>query len=229
MTDSFLAQLDVDLESAGLESLRVHPKIVPKPDENSKLCGAGGLLQNRVDAQDNSAANFEATMPYMDGGVEFTANQTALPSRQRVSPTFVSAMDTSPEGSGDHLYAGSSSHNIGSSRTTSTTYSPKQQGQLQGDSERLAAVFNSSFPAMNMGTDFVGVQQPGGAFISTHGWNDGVHGLSGSTAQGDGYDNFSSGEVVDVMAGMSDAEWTTVLESMGGWDSGLDQISMNPL
>lgn len=248
LTEPFLAQLDVDLESAGLDSLRLQPKTAPKPGEEHQSCSGSGLIvmndprvptygdrglaafncptQNIVDVDARSISATLDPMGYTNRGTDFNTTQTGLPSRPRASGQFISDMDISPDGSGDQQYSGSSTRNVGSSHTPSTSYSP-QQHQPQTDPNRLATVFDPVYPVMNLGNGFNGVQQPGGASDPTHNWDNGVQGFSGSTAQGSGFNTLSGGELGDVMAGMSDAEWNTVFESMTGWDSGLDQVSMN--
>lgn len=246
LTESFLAQLDVDLESAGLDRLRLPSKTFQKPDEDPGSCGGHGLIrmakgpiptygdlgvaafnvpsQNIVDTRSTSAT-FDA-MGFANGSADLNASQIGLPSRQRNPGAYISEMDTSPDASGDQQYSGSSTQNVGSSHTSTTAYSP-QQNQLQSDPNHLAAVFDN---VMNNGSAFDGVQQPGGAFIPTHNWdNNGVQGVPMSIPHGSGFNTMSGGDLGDVMAAMSDAEWNSIMEGMSGWDSGLDHAAMNVL
>lgn len=231
LTASFLAQLDVDLEIAGLDSLRLKQKdssdsnlYTQNKDRVPPTYGDMGL----------AAFNYPTQYIVDDGngmsneGTDMSSKQFGLPNRQRTTPgAFIFEMDTSPNGSGgDQQLSGSASiQNFASSHTSSSTaYSPLQVDHIQLTGVLDPGNANGTFhPGYDMNG---GVQQPGGAFIPPHNWRNGVQGVS---TQGGGFCALSGSELGEVMAGMSDAEWDTVLDSMSGWDSGLDHGSMNVL
>lgn len=287
LTESFLIQLDVDLESAGLESLRLQQKHRPTPtNQNSQSCVSGGLAAATSAAGESGGGSGGTGRPtYGDQGLaafsnpsqqnggmldmrsknttfvatiaggandnsDFSGMQFGLPTRQRSTPgVFIFEMDTSPDdasgndqqGGGGGSGSSVQNNNLGgggsSTRTPSssaTTYSPLQQ---------VDPMFEPGGYTAQPGVRLQGVHQPGGAFIAPHDWGDdgsapppqdvGVQGVPDILA-GTGFGTLSGsggggGELGDVMAGMSDAEWNSVLESMGGWDSGLDQGAMNLL
>lgn len=258
LTESFLVQLDVDLESAGLDSLRLKGK------DNYPACYDRSCLQGLVINEktgpptygDQGLAAFNSPNQNVVGRTGngsadvFGTNGLGIPTRNRMPEAFVSEMDTSPDASGDQLGSGSSMRNLESSRTPSTDYSPNnQQVPVELQVDPMFEPYKTT-PAVLLR----GVQQPGGAFIPPHDWENGVppvppnhmgfpeagvasqhqqqqqqpqqntfnYSESGFSALAGGGDSMG-----DVMAGMTDAEWNSVLESMSGWDSGLDQGSMN--
>jgi hypothetical protein len=165
LTESFLVQLDVDLEGAGLDSLRLQiHKSKSSVFDKMQACynesiGRPGMVrtthppptygdlgmaafnspnQNIVDAT-NPTVGFDnaGTTNGSEGSNEM---YTGIPSRQRTTGVLIplSEMDTSPDGSGDHQHSGgSSTRNVGSSHTSSTAYSPQQQM----DPNQLATMF----------------------------------------------------------------------------------------
>lgn len=248
LTESFLVQLDVDLEGAGLNSLRMQSKKTQdagdytNAGDYTQTCAIHGLgnknrapptygdlglaaynkpNQNIVDAR----TSFDA-IANPNGTINISSSHLELPNRQRTPGTFISEMDTSPDGSGgDQQGSGSSTNNVASSHTSSTAYSPQQQ--LQVDPNQLTAVFDNGSQTFNQGYNSMhGVQEPGGAFIPVHNWEGTVQAVPENVVQGTGFGALGGGELGDVMAGMSDAEWNNVLDSMSGWDSGLDHGGM---
>lgn len=276
LTESFIVQLDVDLEGAGLENsheLRVSAPlsdVVNKPSgcptallamqTTVPNCGVtygdnGLAMYNEPHKQDapmtSSASTADAfgypVVATMEDTKAFSAfsiptrNRSSESSRAQISPD----MDMSPANSGD-LRTPGSQNNGSSTQTSHTGYSPQNQAQnnpqhtangltsLQNQattSARAHGIFENgdvdfstdfeihSFPASsshNQQSGFV-LPQGWGSGGST-GMTPGVTGMTpGPTGMTPGSTEMTPG--ADMM-GMSEADWTQVLEGFQTWDSG---------
>ena len=276
LTESFLVQLDVDLESAGLENsreLRAHVSMKFSqatnrspgcPGEHLGMGSLGVQSQPRPAYGDmgiaayndpnhtnvagdpsapgstykSTTATFSSTNQLVEGEFNFIPNQSQFdlpdrtPDSQHNSQTYRSpqsmnpGMDMSPDGSGDHQTPNSStqSQQNASSHTSNTAYSPQNQqdpkGMMSGNMNSAAFfdpndlnlnTFTTDFDMHSFPTSTAEQQQQGFVLPST--WAGASTGLTPGPTGG-----LTPSGISDMM-GMTDADWSQVMDGFNAWDA----------
>ncbi len=283
LTESFLVQLDVDLESAGLEDARqfraAAPKLAASEPARHEGCpftvgmqqadtagcrptyGDQGLSLYNDPASTSSIVapasvnvnSLDYTSAEMSDYIAGTAAYE-LPNRQRTPASIpnyrsppqgnMADMDISPDGSNDHPTPNSSTNSQlnTSSGTSNTGYSPQhhhqqqQQHQLHYDLNAKpidhtilpnafmfdVSNFDRSDPHQHQN------QQSG--FVLPETWSAAAAAVgpgqnSAFSPGGPGATGMTPGAMNEMM-GMSDADWTQMLDGFepggGGWDAGIE-------
>ncbi|EME50066.1 hypothetical protein DOTSEDRAFT_68803 [Dothistroma septosporum NZE10] len=224
--------------------------------QSRSFAGRTGESTNDFSTYEQSSTGYSMNMPIRTPG---SLNSNSCPGPYE-SPVLVGpVMDLSPDGSNNDQTPGSSTqsyHHQNSSHTSSNTgHSPQSQNQGNGrtngntQDDQLAAIFEpnsamftsdfemqTSVPLSNGNTQQSGFVLP----QQWSGYNDGItSGMSsgtGLTPESSGangmLNGFAGNGVNEMMSGMTDQDWNSVLESFTGWDSGLEhqrtmQESMN--
>lgn len=269
LTESFLVQLDVDLESAGLEDTKsLRAKIVTKPQQATKSTGCANMglptnggpqqaqmngrptfgdqglgVYNRPQNTDvptvpvgsNNASTYNINTSQENGFVDMlpNVNKFELPNREQRTPGSYNSMpesqhsnlnadmDTSPDGSGGDQHTPNSQQHQ-SSHTSNTAYSPLNMQDFTNNANNMPnpAFFeiDANDPSGFISTDFEMHSFPSNPFdnqqqgfvLPQRNWDDGGGG------GGTGFTPGASG--MGDMVGMSDADWSQVLEGLGDWD-----------
>jgi len=271
LTESFLVQLDVDLESAGLEDTKsLRAKIITKPQQPTQTSGCAnaglpipGTVQEAhmngrptfgdqglgvynhprnkdvptVPVGSNHATTYDINTAESNGFVDMLPNVSKfeLPNREQRTPGSYNSMpeshhsnmqadmDTSPDGSGGDQHTPNSRQNQ-SSHTSNTAYSPLDLQDFTTNANNMPnpAFFDidTNDPTGFISTDFdmhsfpanLYENQQQGFVLPQQNWD------AGGGGGGTGFTPGPSG--MGDMVGMSDADWTQVLEGLGDWDPG---------
>lgn len=273
LTESFLVQLDVDLETAGIpdtNSLRAYMRqsnmsaaalqagctgcptdhiVIGSMTPDRGTYGDGGLAAyTRPEQNTISMSNGDGNSAY---GVGSNSYQYDLPNRQRtpgsaqgsggsrLSPQSLNPgdMDMTSDNTKADNYTPASSGNKTSSHSS---YSPpdwqqQRQQQKQDQTQPILPTATMFDPVEQpFATDFemheaapsqADSQPPG--FVLPTDWNADTSTSSGFTPGASAHVSgimaaFSGNGLGDLTTGMTDAEWSQVLESFDGWDSGLE-------
>ncbi|SMR42436.1 unnamed protein product [Zymoseptoria tritici ST99CH_1E4] len=252
LTNSFLVQLDVDMEGAGLEpSLRATTQTL-----RTQLpafidgCNAQHLVAPQLGNKDGtkwtgrptygdtglaaySKPDLTGQWPSTTPASESHSTGFVLPVRTPGGTSLPADMDTSPDNSGDQgTTPGSSTQsqrNGVSSGTSHTGYSPVNMQTQDNGPTNMFGPNTASFTTGYIQQDFSisDLQQQQSGFVLPQSWN-GSSGMSnGSTQGGVGAAAESilmTGGFGDLVNGMSEADWDNVLlDSFGAsWESGVE-------
>jgi hypothetical protein len=251
LTESFLVQLDVDMENAGLEaSLRSQTQSMQSARSEKLMCSLG---PPNLDENDNPGIRRQTRPTYGDTGLaafskpglgdgagpalyasESNGTSFQLPVRTPHASGFAAEMDTSPDNSADQTTPGSSTQsqqNYMSSGTSHTGYSPANGlAQDQTATNDFGSSDVSSFLTGFNGQNYPSSstqQQPGSVLPQNWSGNAGLNSNSipsGSTAGGEVDSILMTGGFGDLVNGMSEADWDNVLldSSFAGWESGVE-------
>lgn len=238
LTESFIVQLDVDLEGAGLDNTGDLRAFVPASDEPSQAeaCPMSAYMgMQPVTYDDDEITKYNesrkangaglAVPSVLSGGFGYDIMEDhnqhahfAIPTRVRTPGSLPGSMDTSPDNSGDHRTP--SSQNQGSSRTSNTAYSPAiQQQNTQPGPTQVTNNFFDPTSTVNFTADFEMTNFPSmtpqSGFVLPQNWAAGVEstgltpGVTGMTP--------NSAELM----GLSEADWNQVLDGFQTWDPGM--------